>query len=223
MDGRSGSRTGTGVTTGSGLPGSEQARKTSDTGEVTGLLEAWRAGDTKAAENLLPMVYRELRKLATSYLRRERQGHTLQPTALVNEAYLRLMGPGLEGALVENRSHFFAIAAKAMRRVLVDHARRHQADKRIGAHQKVSIDDGPIISLATAPDHDILAIHQALERLEAAHPRQARIIELRFFGGLSESEVATALDISRATVSREWKLGRALLLRQLKASSPPDA
>ncbi|MEO1369025.1 MAG: sigma-70 family RNA polymerase sigma factor [Acidobacteriota bacterium] len=184
-------------------------------GEVTRLLSTWKAGDAGAAEDLLPLVYDELRRLASSYLRRERRGHTLQATALVNEAYLRLMGPGLERAVVDNRRHFFAIAARAMRRVLVDHARRHQADKRIGADQKVAIDDSPVVELASSPNLEVLAVHEALGKLEKAHPRQAQIIEMRFFGGLSVPEVAAVLEVSEATVARDWRVGRLLLRREL--------
>ncbi|MEM1181185.1 MAG: sigma-70 family RNA polymerase sigma factor [Acidobacteriota bacterium] len=194
---------------------SDKAVTAERTGEVTRLLSTWKAGDARAAEDLLPLVYDELRRLASSYLRRERRGHTLQATALVNEAYLRLMGPSLERAVVDNRRHFFAIAARAMRRVLVDHARRHQADKRIGADQKVPIDDSPVVQLATSPDLNVLAVHEALGKLEAAHPRQAQIIEMRFFGGLSVPEVAAVLEVSEATVARDWRVGRLLLKREL--------
>ncbi|MEM8995007.1 MAG: sigma-70 family RNA polymerase sigma factor [Acidobacteriota bacterium] len=184
-------------------------------GEVTRLLATWKAGDAGAAEDLLPLVYDELRRLASSYLRRERRGHTLQATALVNEAYLRLMGPSLERAVVDNRRHFFAIAARAMRRVLVDHARRNQAGKRIGADRKVAIDDSPVVELASSPNMEVLEVHEALGKLEKAHPRQAQIIEMRFFGGLSVPEVAAVLEVSEATVARDWRVGRLLLRREL--------
>ncbi|MEO1086825.1 MAG: sigma-70 family RNA polymerase sigma factor [Acidobacteriota bacterium] len=192
-----------------------EAPTAEQTGEVTRLLSTWKAGDAGAAEDLLPLVYDELRRLASSYLRRERRAHTLQATALVNEAYLRLMGPSLERAVVDNRRHFFAIAARAMRRVLVDHARRHQADKRIGADQKVAIDESPVVQLATSPNLEVLAVHEALGKLEQVHPRQAQIIEMRFFGGLSVPEVAAVLEVSEATVARDWRVGRLLLRREL--------
>ncbi|MEM6794151.1 MAG: ECF-type sigma factor [Acidobacteriota bacterium] len=190
-------------------------------GDVTVLLDGWKAGDARAAEDLMPLVYGELRRLASSYLRRERAGHTLQATALVNEAYLRMAGPGLSKATAENRTHFFAIAAKAMRRVLVDHARKQLAGKRIGAHQKLAIEDSPEVELADGPNLDVLAVHEALARLEEEHPRQAQIVEMRFFGGLSVPEVAEVLEVSEATVAREWRVGRLLLRRHLE--SAPDA
>ena len=192
------------------------------TGEVTRLLSTWKSGDERAAEDLLPLVYDELRRLASSYLRRERRGHTLQATALVNEAYMRLMGPSLENAVVDNRRHFFAIAARAMRRVLVDHARRYQADKRIGVDQKVGIEDSPVVQMAHSPNLDVLAVHEALGHLEELHPRQAQIIEMRFFGGLSVPEVATVLEVSEATVAREWRVGRLLLRRELQRGGADD-
>ncbi len=186
-------------------------------GEVTRLLDTWKAGDTRAADGLLGLVYGELRRLAAGYLKRERQGHTLQPTALVNEAYMRLLGSGLASATLNHRRHFFAIAAKAMRRVLVDHARRHRAEKRIGEHQLVSLDQGPV--LAADPDLDVLAVHEALDQLQEINPRQAEVVEMRFFGGFSEEEVAEALEISKATVARDWQVGRLTLRRKL-ASGP---
>ena len=180
---------------------------------MTRLLASWQSGDRAAPDALLPMVYDELRRLAASYLRRERQGHTLQATALVHEAYMRLVGPGLEGATVDNRRHFFAIAAKAMRRVLVDYARRRSAQRREGERNAVPIEE--VASLGADPDFEILALHDALERLHEHHPRQAEVVELRYFGGLGNDEVAEVLGVSRATVERDWQVARLLLHRDL--------
>jgi RNA polymerase sigma factor (TIGR02999 family) len=181
-------------------------------GEVTQLLESWRAGEEQALDDLLPLVYSELRKLANQYLRKERAGHTLQSTALVHEAFLRLVDQ--KRARLDNRNHFFAVASQAMRRVLVDHARRDQANKRIGAHDKVALDKAP--DLAVESNAEILAVHQALERLSEIHPRQAQLVELRYFGGLSNPEAAEVLDVSLATIERDWQVARIWLKRKLK-------
>ncbi len=180
-------------------------------GEVTQLLENWRGGEEKALDELLPLVYKELRKLANRYLRKERAGHTLQSTALVHEAFLRLIDQ--KHARVENRNHFFAVASQAMRRVLVDHARRDLAGKRIGAYDKVALDKAP--ELAVEADSEILAVHQALERLSEIHPRQANLVELRYFGGLTNPEAAEVLEVSLATVERDWQVAKIWLRRQL--------
>lgn len=184
-------------------------------GEVTRLLASWQSGDRSASDELLPLVYDELRRLAASYLRRERQGHTLQATALVHEAYMRLVGPGLEGATVDNRRHFFAIAAKAMRRVLVDYARRRATQRREGERNQVPIEE--VGALGAGPDFEILALHDALVRLHEYHPRQAQVVELRYFGGLGNDEVAEVLGVSRATVERDWQVARLLLHRDLRS------
>lgn len=181
-------------------------------GEVTQLLESWKSGEDEALDDLLPLVYAELRKLANQYLRKERMGHTLQSTALVHEAFLRLVDQ--KRAQLDNRNHFFAVASQAMRRVLVDHARRHQANKRIGAQDKVSLDKAP--DLAVESNSQILAVHQALERLAEHHPRQAQLVEMRYFGGLSNPEAAEVLDVSLATVERDWKVARIWLKSRLK-------
>lgn len=183
------------------------------TGEVTQLLESWQDGNEDAFEALVPLVYDELRMLARSYLRKERAGHTLQPTALVHEAYARLVGGG--PTPVRDRSHFFAVAAQAMRRILVDHARRHRADKRISPKNQVPMEDAPV--LATAPDLDMLALHEALEQLTQVNERQGRLVELRYFGGLENQEAADVLGVSRATVDRDWKVARLWLMRRLSA------
>ncbi len=180
-------------------------------GEVTQLLESWRGGKTQAVDDLLPLVYKELRKLASQYLRKERTGHTLQSTALVHEAYMRLVDQ--RHARLENRNHFFAVASQAMRRVLVDHARRHQAGKRIGANDKVSLENAP--ELAIESNYEILAVNQALERLSEIKPEHAELVELRYFGGLTNPEAAAVQGVSLATVERRWQVARIWLRRQL--------
>jgi RNA polymerase sigma factor (TIGR02999 family) len=173
---------------------------TGKTGDVTRLLTRWRKGSPEAEEQLMVIVQGELRKLAAAYLRRERGGHTLQPTAVVNEAYIRLMPQ--RGVHWANRGHFFGIAAKMMRRILVDHARRKRAAKREGFA-------GDPVSLSQVPDPaggqnvDVLALHEALAELGALDPRQAEMVELRFFAGLTIDEVAAATRVSPATVKRE--------------------
>lgn len=183
-------------------------------GEVTELLEAWQDGNDAALDKLLPLVYKELRRLAARYLKKERYGHTLQPTALVHEAYARLIGQNR--ANFENRSHFFAVASKAMRRVLVDHARRYQAGKRISVQDRVPLADAPEPSIE--PNAEILAVHEALERLSKIHPRQAQLVELRYFGGLTNAEAAEFFGVSKATVERDWNVARIWLHRQLSES-----
>lgn len=183
-------------------------------GDVTRLLRRWGDGDARAIDDLLPLVYGELRQLAGSYLRRERPGHTLAPTALVHEAYLRLAGSDLAHARLEQRSHFFAVAAQAMRRILVEHARRRGAARRPSSGERVELDDRTVLDghrPATDPLLEVLAVHESLERLKEAHPRKAQVVELRYFGGLSESEVAELLGVSRASVARDWRVARLLL------------
>ena len=173
---------------------------TGESDEVTRLLSEWRKGSAEAEERLMKVVQGELRKVAAGYLRREKPGHTLQPTAVVNEAYIRLMPQ--RGVRWQNRAHFYGIAAKMMRRVLVDHARRKRAAKREGF-------SGDPVTLSQVPDPaggqdiDVLALHEALDELAALDPRQAEMVELRFFGGLKIDEVAAASDVSAATVKRE--------------------
>ncbi len=179
--------------------------------DVTRLLKRWRHGRSDALEDLLPLVYEELRGLAASYLRRERSEHTLQATALVHESYVRLTSG--EPLTLADRSHFFVVAAQAMRRILVDHARRQQADKRVGAHQKIALEDAP--ELVAELDVDIIAVHEALELLSQIHPRQAQLVELRYFGGLSIEEVAEVLDVSESTLARDWRVARRWLYRRL--------
>jgi len=169
---------------------------------VTHLLRAWGRGDLQARSELLPIVYRELRRQAVGYLRHERPDHTLQPTALVHEAYIRLVGQ--RRVAWQNRAHFFGVAAQMMRRILVDHARAHRALRRPGAALRVSFDDAP--NLATQPvECEVLLLDS----------RQAHIVELRYFGGCSEQEIADALAVSRSTVTREWQSARAWMYRRL--------
>ena len=186
------------------------------TGAVSRLLQAWGRGDLQARHDLMPVVYRELRRRAGAYLRRERQDHTLQPTALVHEAYMRLVGQ--ERVAWQNRAHFFAIASQTMRRILVDYARQHEAAKRPGAGVQVMLDDR--IGAAHPRTCDFVALDQALVELTRIDPRQGQIVELRYFGGLSEREVGEVLSISRATVTREWQTARAWLYRRM--TTGPD-
>ena len=180
---------------------------------ITQLLVDWSKGDQKALDKLMPLVYSELRRLASNYLRRERPGHTLQPTALVNEAYLKLIDQ--KNARWQNRAQFFGVAAQLMRRILVDHARAHQAEKRGGSdQQRLSITSAE--RLVQQPEVDLLALHEALEELATLDPQQERIVELRFFGGLSIEETAEVLGIGHATVERDWKMARAWLRRKLE-------
>jgi len=184
--------------------------KTAETGRISRLLQQWSGGDPQAREDLVPLVYQELRKRAAAYLRRERPNHTLQPTALVNEAYLRLMGQ--ERVAWINRAQFFGVAAQAMRRILVDHAREREAAKRAGGI-RVTLDEG---MRSVAPiDCELLMLDSVLQELAAIDPRQARIVEMRYFGGLSEEEVAAILSLSRATITREWRSARAWLYRRM--------
>ena len=179
--------------------------------DVTRLVEAAASGDRRAAADLLPLVYAELRQLGRAKMAREQPGQTLQPTALVHEAYLRLAAQ--DRVQWRNRAHFMGVAAQLMRRVLVDHARATHAQKRGGHDTRVSIDD--VDPGSDAPSADIFALDEALTRLATLDPRQARIVELRYFGGLTVEEVAEALDISPATVKRHWTLARAFLKREL--------
>lgn len=185
--------------------------RTDPSSDVSRLLRAWGRGDLQARDQLVSLVYRELRRTAVAYLRRERGDHTLQPTALVHEAYLRLVGQ--QRVVWQNRAHFFGIAAQMMRRILVDHAREHQAAKRAGGGLKVTLDDR--IGATLPRECELLLVDQALTELASIAPRQGQIVELRYFGGLTEREVAVALSVSRATVTREWQLARAWLFRRL--------
>jgi RNA polymerase sigma factor (TIGR02999 family) len=182
--------------------------------DVTALLRAWAGGDDAAGDCLIPLVYRELRRRAGAYLRRERPGHTLQPTALVHEAYLRLVGQ--RKLAWKNRAQFLALAAQMMRRILVDHARRGKVGKRSGRWMRVELD-----AAVPAPDADsnVVALNDLLNRLAEFDLRKSRVVELRYFGGLSLNETARVLGVSPATVDREWRLARAWLRRRLNNES----
>jgi RNA polymerase sigma-70 factor (ECF subfamily) len=180
-------------------------------GAVTELLRAWSDGDDGALARLTPLVETELRRLARGYMGRERRGHTLQPTALVNEAFLRLTDA--RQVRWQDRAHFLGISARLMRRVLVDHARSRGYRKRGGAAQRVTLNDGLIA--APEPALDVVALDRALEALAAADLRKSRVVELRFFGGLSVEETAEVLHVSPQTIKRDWRLAKLWLLREL--------
>ena len=179
--------------------------------DVTELLKKWSKGDHDALDLLMPLVYDELHRLAGAYLRRERREHTLQPTALVNEAYLKLIDQ--RNANWKSRAQFFGVAAQLMRRILVDHARAHHAAKRGGSGFNVSLSKAH--RFGEEPDLDLLALHEALERLAAIDGQPARVVELRFFGGLTIEETAEVMSVSHATIEREWQMARAWLRREL--------
>jgi RNA polymerase sigma-70 factor, ECF subfamily len=183
--------------------------------EVTVLLRQWAAGHADALDRLVPLIHAELRRLAASYMRRERPDHTLQPTALVNEAFLKLVDQ--RNVEWQNRAHFFGIAAQAMRRILVDHARTRTAGKRGAGEARLPLDEA--LAASVMPDEELLALDAALERLAIVDPRQSRVVELRFFGGLTMEEAAEVLQISPATVGREWTLAKAWLYSELRPSS----
>jgi RNA polymerase sigma factor (TIGR02999 family) len=185
--------------------------------DITRILKEATAGDDSAVNHLLPLVYDELRALAESYLKCERPDHTLQATALVHEAYVRLIKQ--EDVEWQNRAHFFAVAAQAIRRILVDHARGHERIKRGGRQERVQLDDD--IAVLAERNLDLLALDEALQSLAQLHPRQALIVELRFFGGLSLKEVAAYLDVSPRTVDGDWAMARAWLRRELRAEAAP--
>jgi RNA polymerase sigma-70 factor (ECF subfamily) len=181
---------------------------------VTRLLRAWRMGDAQANEALMSAVYEELRRQAASYLRRERHDHTLQPTALVHEAFLRLIQQ--QNLDWQSRTHFFGVAAQMMRRILVDYARERNAAKRPRPAERVPLEDH--VASVPPPDTEVLMLDRALNELAAIDPRQAQIVELKYFGGLSEQDVATVLSLSRATVTREWQAARAWLFRWMSGN-----
>jgi RNA polymerase sigma-70 factor (ECF subfamily) len=183
-------------------------------GEITQLLQAMRTGDESAAEKLLPLVYQELHRLAKSYMRRERAEHTLQPTALINEAYLRLANDDIDW---QNREHFIGVAAQVMRRVLVDYARQHNAQMRGGGLKRVELQG----ELAISPERidEVLSLDEALGWLAKENPRQARIVELRYFGGLSVEQTAAMLGIAERSVKRDWALARVWLFRKLRPNA----
>ena len=184
-------------------------------GDVTRLLAQLRGGNQEAADQLVPLVYNELRRMAGAYMQRERPGHTLQATALVHEAYMRLV----VREPAQNRAHFFAIAAHTMRQVLLDYARRRDAGKRGGAGARRVDLDGELPIAAEALD-DVLAIDEVLKRLEQIDPRQSRLVELRFFAGLDVEEAAEVMGVSPTTIKREWRSAKAWLRRELAAANP---
>jgi len=187
--------------------------------EVTGLLQAWSGGDQGALEKLMPLVYAELHRLAKRYMGREHVGRTLQTSALVNEAYLRLVDA--HGVRWQNRAHFFAVSAQIMRRILVDFARARQNLKRGGGARQVTLDEGLVVSPESGAD--LLALDEALDKLAVLNPRQSRVVELRYFGGLNEEEAAEALKVSPRTVRHDWSLARAWLYRELSLGGDNDA
>ena len=184
--------------------------------EVTQLLLAWNDGDESALEKLLPLVYDELRRLAKRRMRLERPDHTLQTTALINEAYLRLVD--VHTVHWQNRAHFFALSARLMRRILVDYARRRHYAKRGGGAQPISLDQS--LPVAAGPSPDLVAVDEALHALAGVDARKAQVVELRFFGGLTVDEAAEVLKVSPETVRRDWKLAKAWLLRELSGDGP---
>jgi RNA polymerase sigma-70 factor (ECF subfamily) len=188
--------------------------KASPCGDVSNLLRAWTDGDQQALEKLTPIVYEELHRLARYYLSRERTGHSLQTTALVNEAYLRLTD--YKRMHWQNRAHFFAVSAQLMRRILVDHARRHNLKRGAGI-QHVPLEDTAVVG---ERDEDLVALDDALQALARFDSRKARVVELRFFGGLNVDETAEVLKVSPITVMRDWSTARAWLYREMKGESP---
>ena len=188
------------------------------TGDITNLLLQWRRGDESALEQLMPLVYEQLRLLARQCMRRERSDHTLQTTALVNEAYLRLVNSSR--VKWQDRAHFFAITAQLMRRVLVDEARKRRNQKRGGAFTRVELQE---VQMSEGPRQlDLLLLNDALERLAEFGPRKAKVVELRFFGGLSIDETAAVLEVSADIVKREWRTAKLWLLQELLPSCGPE-
>lgn len=183
---------------------------------VTELLRAWGDGDESALDALIPLVDAELRRLARIYMAHERRDHTLQTTALVNEAFMRLVDA--QSVRWQDRAHFLGIAARLMRRVLVDHARTRGVQKRGGGGQKVSLDDGMLV--CPSPDVNLIALDRALEALAAVDARKSRVIDMRFFGGMTVEETADALHVSPDTVKRDWRLAKLWLLRELEEHTP---
>jgi len=183
--------------------------------DITEVLQQWSDGDKSAAERLFPLVYDELKRQARRYLNREREGHTLQPTALVHEAYLKMVDQTVLSA--ENRMHFFGIASRVMRQILVDYARQHNAEKRGGAAQRFSIEDFDILPEQTAGD--VLELDEALRKLEAIDVRKCAVVDMRFFGGLKEKEIAEVLGVAEKTVRRDWQFAKLWLYRELSQES----
>jgi RNA polymerase sigma factor (TIGR02999 family) len=185
--------------------------KTLPSKEITQLLSAWSNGDQKALDKLIPLVYEELHRLAARYMRRENPGHTLQTSALVNEAYIKLIGQ--KNVRWQNRAHFFGIAAQLMRRILVDHARTHGALKRGAGASRLPLDETAIVALDRSTD--FILIDDALRNLAQIDPCKSRIVEMRFFGGLTSEEIAEVEKVSPSTIEREWRKAKAWLYREI--------
>jgi RNA polymerase sigma factor (TIGR02999 family) len=183
--------------------------------EITNLLVEWSDGNQSALDKLYPLVYDELRRMAHRYMNRERKGHTLQTTALINEAYLRLVQQ--RNVTWANRAHFFGIAAQIMRRILIDHARRYEYAKRGAGAQRVSLDEVAVVAKERA--RELLALDEALDRLCKIDARRGRVVELRFFGGLENEEIAEVLSISTNTVTRDWNMARAWLYKEMSVGT----
>jgi RNA polymerase sigma factor (TIGR02999 family) len=186
---------------------------------VSHLLLRWSDGDSAALDQLMPLVYQELRRMASRYMGQQPTGHTLQTTALIHEAYLRLIGP--EEKRWENRAHFFGVAAQAMRHILIDYARTQSRDKRGGGARAVPLDD--VLTICTERSAELVALDDALTELAKLDARQSKVVELRFFGGLTEEEIAEVLKVSPRTVSSDWSLARSWLLRELSREKRDDA
>ena len=184
--------------------------------EVTRILEAVEAGDAAAAEKLLPLAYDELRRIAASKMRNQRAGHTLQPTALVHEAYLRLLDPEGKQKQWNSRGHFFVAAAEAMRRILIESIRRKQTNKRGGEFVRTEWDEANFET--EVPSKDILAVHEALGSLETSHPELAKVVLMRYFAGMTIVEIADTLEVSESTIDRNWRAARAWLQREIGTS-----
>jgi RNA polymerase sigma factor (TIGR02999 family) len=192
-------------------PSDREVVMKSSAGEISQLLAGWRQGDRAALDSLMPLVYEELRRLARRYMRVERSSHTLQTTALVNEAYLRLID--VQDVQWQSRAHFFTIAAQVMRRILVDHARTRNRVKRGGGEPQLSLTDAAVLGTGVPPD--FIALDEALTRLAAIDPRKSQVVELRLFGGLTNDEMAELLKVSPTTVMRDWSMAQAWLRREL--------
>ena len=189
--------------------------------EVTQILKAHVAGDREAKDRLLPLIYEDLKALAAKYMRGERPGHSLEPTMLAHDAFMRLVDH--DQIDWQDRTHFFALAATTVRRLLVDHARARQAEKRGGDAQRVSLNDRDRSACHESPDPvAILSLHEAIEKLKASHPRQALLVDMRFFGGLTVEETAQALGVSKDTAKADWRLARTWLNRELKGEGAAD-
>jgi RNA polymerase sigma-70 factor (ECF subfamily) len=189
--------------------------KTPPRHEITQLLAEWSGGNQSALDELYPLVYDELHRLARRYMNRERKGHTLQTTALINEAYVRLVDQ--KNVHWANRSHFFAISAQIMRRILIDHARRHAYAKRGGGAQQVSLEEAATV--ARDQGKELLRLDEAIKSLSEMDPRRGQVVELRYFGGLNNEEIAGVLNVSENTVTRDWNMARAWLYQQLTGSA----